>query len=402
MDASRSAGGPAAGYIYQGDYALLQLVARLESGGSLSLEIFDDVTFHPEQGGAAREQLQLKHSIGERRSMSDNSVDLWKTIAIWSGQVPSDPEVTARAFSLITVHRVPPESAASLLRPGSESGRDSDKALRALEAIAKCTKQGERLKHCETFMALSPAEREILVSSITVIDDSPNALDLDSELIQKVGLAVPRSQRRPFVEALKGWWARQVLEMYFGNFGRVDTQDVEAKIDELREGFARRDVAPITVDSQSHPGPTADYTGMRFVEQLRLISVAQTRVENAIRDYYRAAAQRSEWERSGAVLPSELSTYQEILIDEWRHYRAILEGEATGDLGVDEALKEQFGRDIYTYCETKELTPRARLSSAAPWLCRGSWHILADGCRVGWHPDFESKLARTGGSVARG
>ena len=71
------------GYLYQCREALLLAIVetRSQPGLSVSIERFDDVAF--EQNGTATELLQLKHHVNPA-SLTDMSVDLWKTLRIWS------------------------------------------------------------------------------------------------------------------------------------------------------------------------------------------------------------------------------------------------------------------------------------------------------------------------------
>src|SRR4051812_12939767 len=83
-----SAAASAAGYLYQCQAALLELLRRGwdEPELVLFLERLDDVEI---QGGDAREALQIKHHSGAAGSLSDSSVDLWRTIAVWLDILPS-------------------------------------------------------------------------------------------------------------------------------------------------------------------------------------------------------------------------------------------------------------------------------------------------------------------------
>src|SRR4051812_1116133 len=72
------------GYLYQVRMALVLLLQRTDDDPSiaLSLEKFDDVTFH--SGEKILEQLQTKHVT--QKNLTDASVDLWKTLRIWANR----------------------------------------------------------------------------------------------------------------------------------------------------------------------------------------------------------------------------------------------------------------------------------------------------------------------------
>src|SRR5262245_7713667 len=85
-DASPSA----LGYLYQCRYALLLALQKGDEPNlCLCIEKIDDVTFHdsPSSPTVARECLQFKHKINRKGGLGDSSLDIWKTLKIWSDGV---------------------------------------------------------------------------------------------------------------------------------------------------------------------------------------------------------------------------------------------------------------------------------------------------------------------------
>lgn len=52
--------------------------------------------------------------------------------------------------------------------------------------------------------------------------------------------------------------------------------------------------------------------------------------------------------------------------------------------------KVKAGKQLLTKMEEKDI--RIREKCQAPFVMRGSYHILADQRKVGWHIDFEERL----------
>ena len=100
---SHSAAGPAAGYLYQARLALVEALryAYVDSAIEIAVEKFDDVSF--EKSGEALELLQTKHHVKQSRELTDNSVDLWKTLGVWAEAVKVDPSLP-RPYPLCTSH----------------------------------------------------------------------------------------------------------------------------------------------------------------------------------------------------------------------------------------------------------------------------------------------------------
>ena len=78
--------------------------------------------------------------------------------------------------------------------------------------------------------------------------------------------------------------------------------------------------------SQPPPEVVAELDKRPFVRQLRKIEVGSTRVEFAIRDYYRASEQRSRWAREELLVDGELENYERELVEAWEpRYAAMLD-----------------------------------------------------------------------------
>ena len=79
-----------AGYLYQVRYALLRALeeARSNPGRMLLIEKFDDVAFS--EDGRPVELIQTKHHLS-KGDVSDRSLDLWRTLAVWMDRLKDDP-----------------------------------------------------------------------------------------------------------------------------------------------------------------------------------------------------------------------------------------------------------------------------------------------------------------------
>ena len=106
----------AAGYLYQARLALAEALryAYVDSGVEIAVERLDDVSF--EKNSSPLELLQTKHHLNKTGDLTDASVDLWKTLRVWSEAAKSDPSLPSRTrFALITTALAPEYSAASYL-----------------------------------------------------------------------------------------------------------------------------------------------------------------------------------------------------------------------------------------------------------------------------------------------
>jgi len=80
---THGAAASAMGYLFQCRYALLEGLRAAPDTPQLliSIEKFDDVAF--EANGEPTALIQTKHHVDQAGDLTDASVDLWKTIAVW-------------------------------------------------------------------------------------------------------------------------------------------------------------------------------------------------------------------------------------------------------------------------------------------------------------------------------
>ena len=120
-----------------------------------------------------------------------------------------------------------------------------------------------------------------------------------------------------------------------------------------------------------------------------MIGVNQNRVFHAIRNYYRAFEQRSRWIREELLYVGELDRYESRLVEEWDLQFQQMRDEL-GDDAAEEA-KLRAAQELYKWVET-EMHPHIRSAVTEHAISRGTYQMLADDLRVGWHSEFRERL----------
>ena len=127
--------------------------------------------------------------------------------------------------------------------------------------------------------------------------------------------------------------------------------------------------------------------GKPFVEQLRLVALADPRIRHAVTDYYRAFEQRSRWLREDLLLVGDLEQYEARLVEEWeRAFERIKQNHEV----EEEPKKAVAGRAVFDWAENANIYIRPQCQQ--PYIHRGSFQILADKLKIGWHPEFLARL----------
>lgn len=381
-----SAAPSALGYFYQCRYALLEALRRLPEGERvcIGIETLDDVVF--ETDGSAVDILQTKHHINAHATLTDASPDLWNTLRIWiegqaDGSIPRD----AQLF-MVTTALCPEGTAAGYLRA---EGRDEKRALERLAATASTSTNVTNASAYQAFTSLHKDERSHLMKTVLVLDRSPSIQQLDDQLRQAVFFAVERRFLDLYLQRLEGWWYRRVLgHLADSAAAPILGEELEAEASRIRAQF-KEDNLPVDDDIMREAVDASGYMGRPFVEQLNLIRVNRNRVFHAIRNYYRAFEQRSRWMRDYLLYVGELDRYEERLIEEWD----LLFQQMRDGLGDDAAEDEinHAAQELYAWVETGAHHP-IRSGVTEPAIARGTYQILADNLRVGWHLEFRERL----------
>lgn len=392
-----SAAASATGYLYQCRYALLEALRRMrdEVDFQVCIETLDDVVF--EKQGAATELLQTKHHVNRAADLTDASVDLWKTLRIWCEGITNGSLRLGSRFILVTTAAAGTGSAADMLRPGP--GRNPSGALVRLRSTASTSTNRINTPAYSAFRALDAASQEHLLDGVCVVDAAPTITSLDADIRQEVFYAVDRRFLDAFLVRLEGWWFRRVIRHLAAERGvPILSPELLDEINNLRDSM-REDNLPIDDEIEQMEVDATGYLERVFVHQLRLIQISNARVLRAIRDYYRAFVQRSRWVREELVGVGDLDRYERRLMDAWESRFLVIRDEI-GEAAAEDEMR-RLACQLYKWVETEEL-PRIRSQCQDGFVARGSFHILADHLKVGWHPEFEARLRRLLEPVSEG
>jgi len=351
---------------------------------SIGIETLDDVVFASD--GAAVDILQTKHHTTAQTDLTDASPNLWKTLKIWieiqsHSLTPQDIQ-----FFLITTAKCNDRSAAAYLRPDSRSNTKAQERL--IETATNSTNEANRQSY-EAFNSLSSDSRSRLVKSISVLEGAPSIEQIDDQLQQSVFFAVQREFLKPYLERLEGWWYRRVLHHLRDNEAKpILGEEVEAEASRIREQF-KVDNLPIDDDIMHETVDASGYLNRTFVDQLRLIGINHNRIVFAIRNYYRAFVHRSRWVREDLLFVGELERYESRLIEEWE----IVFQQMCDNLGEDSAEEHMTiaAQNLYNWVETGTHSV-IRSAVTEPAIARGTYQMLADDLKVGWHVQFRERL----------
>lgn len=376
-----------AGYLFQCRYALyrsLQIVEK-STNSHVSIERYDDIAF--ESDDFADCLIQAKHNITPK-SLSNNSVDLWKTIRVWLHERANGSVITdSTRFHLITNSEAEEASALSYLRP-DPSPRDEEEAYNQLRIAAKSSTNVTTKEGRAAFLALTKEESIEFLTKVELFDRTAGLVDVREEIVGKLRL-ISDAHAEKIADALEGWWLNTLGDhLVSSDLPPIALQLVLQKANDVGDqykGDGLRIDEPEELDAKTY---SSSDEALTFVQQMRSVDLPERAVRRGVHDFYRASAQRAKWAREALLLDGESARFDDALYDRWERKADALLASIPLDTDAD---KKQYGQ---TMCGWASRDAYPFRNVVAAWITSGSYHALADKVRIGWHPDFEIILAK--------
>jgi len=388
-----SAKEPSLGYIYQIKYALLLLLtnSRNLDNPILRIECLDDIDITDIN---STNLYQTKLHIKGKANLTDSSVDFWKTIRIWSEYISNETlDIENTTLNLITTENIPTTSILYKLRDYIFSKTELQEVVDRLDYIAVSSSNDSTKKGREEYQKLSADNKKKLIQNIRILDNSVDITEVNSKIKKQLILASYPNHLDAFLELLDGWWLGKSIDNLTCKIDSIKFEELQLKISNIRDSF-QADNLPNHFPEQMEISDK-DVESLKekfFLKQLELVSIETNSktVKRAISDFRRAFEQRSRWLRLHLLNPEEEEEYDKKLRDYWQNIFDIMSDEAGGK--ENEELKK-IGKDFYINQFAKSCPQiKIREKFNEDYLTRGSFQILSDTKKIGWHPNFDKEL----------
>ena len=387
MGDEHSAAGPLGGYLWQLRKALVHLLG-LDFGQAVVLERHDDICVVRLKNELLT-AIQAKHSLNEG-TLTLRSVELWKTLRVWSAMTLSSSSTTTKLI-LATTSGLNSELA--MLGAGY-AGRDQsslDSVIQKLNRIAvKCP--NKELSRCySAWEKLEPDQRQELVSRITIESGSRKLSHISGELMNAVRKHhIPDDDLPAVTRDVEGWYTDLIAKRLTSDGCEIQYQEVWEFIHDHHRKY--RAVAP---PPEPESGDSVDSlakelidTEALFLRQLELLRARATALEKAAHYYSRARVARDRWLEQAAVARRQITNFVTELQDHW----SVKSDAALRDIDEtsNEAVLRSAGWTIHDSCMDYQAPFGPH--PAPKYLTSGSYHILADEVLIGWHPNYHDLL----------
>jgi len=345
-------------------------------------------------GASPVELLQLKHHLSRQGGLTDRSSDIWKTLRIWADAIRQKRlDLDHAILLMVTTSQATDRHAIRFLRPEGK-GRNTNEAQKKLEEAGQASTNQDVADGYSALMRLSASARKRLFQAVFLLEGSPDIVEVRQLLERAVRHAVLPEHRTAFMDRLEGWWFRVVIEHLMApNDCFIAVGQVQQQIHEIREQFRRENLPDDFLQAEVPETERPDDDGRVFIKQLQLVRLTATRIRTAQEDHYKAFAQRSQWVRDSLVDMEEIGSFEARLADEWKHKFEMMQ-EGLANPGNDgECVRS--GLALYNWTQDGAPANAALLirpGFLAAYLIRGSFHMLADVLRIGWHPHYRTHL----------
>lgn len=376
------------GYLYQVRYALALLLENDNPNSQISIEKFDDVSFC--EDGLPKQLIQLKHHVKCKGNLTDGSADLWRTLKVWIDGVSEAPDLLNETeFLIITTAIAPDGTAASCLK--KDKMRNVEGAYKKLRDVCLESKNEDQKKYYQAFCETDQKIIKRLISKICVIDGANDIVNVERILKKQIRYSCLPKFEDQVCERLEGWWYQKAIEALCSDTLIFVTQSqIRSIIVSISQEYSDDNLPIDNFDNGLLQENDLDAGEKIFNEQLKLICLGKRHMQTALRDYYRAFKQRANWIRNELLYIDELERYEQRLIDEWEHAFAAMEDVLSSNSEVKEEEKIKEGQRLFYDIEKKDIRIRPKCQEG--FVMRGSYHILSNQLKVGWHIDFFERL----------
>jgi hypothetical protein len=382
-----NAAGQLFGYSLQFPRALLRLL-QAEIDAKVGIEVCGDVAvFFPEGITLTEED---KSSL-LRNVLTDTSINLWKTFYNWINAV-NNKELNQKTdrFILYTNHTVSHDSVVMKLN-NAHTEQEVDSVIQFVQ---------ETLKNIGEDQELFRYKRAVLENNLNIFKDIILRFDLivnnkaddvydsiRSEIYKK---HVEKHQVEYLLEALTGWVQKTINQLI-----AAKKQAIISFLDfdqQFKILFTRIRSKQELIDYALSKMPVKQELVKRekkrpaYVRQLEIIKLTQDEVIRAVSDYYKADTNRQQWIEKGLIDESSMQDFESRLISFYTNSRPRI-------LLTDSQLSEENqGKMILLECQQRQ----ERIANMDPpdRTVQGSYHVLSDELRVGWHPQWENIFSR--------
>ncbi|WP_155773763.1 ABC-three component system protein [Methylorubrum extorquens] len=359
------------------DVRLCHHLLKAPKGSLVSLEYIDDTAIHHPGGAALLEQSK---SALSSNPLSDSSVELWKSLSNWAKLCTNDAVDPTK--TLFRLYVCPPKEG-ELAHLMHAATTDAEAAI-VLAKIARKVTPTNKAKGCNPYITqfIDTGEKtckKIILNFRIVIEEDP--IEPIRELLR---LSVLSTTLDDFCAYAIGAAKNHIAALI--RAGEPPVIEAEIFRKNLQAFIRKHGALGLLVPTTEGPTDTQVASALAatpvFVQQLLKINMKQEHLVRAVSDFLRSDADRTFWAADGRIVEESLDELHYGLEAHFQNMRDEVE-----DLHSAMAA-ETRGRQVYRQCVKHQAPLEGR--SVPSYFIPGTYNMLANNCRVGWHPNYNN------------
>ena len=373
------------GYSLQFPRALLRLL-QSGMGTKIGVEVCGDVSVFFPEGIILTEEV--KSSL-LRDVLTDTSINLWKTFYNWINAIINNEfNVETDKFILYTNHTVSDNSIVLKLDRAKESKDINSIVQVSLNKLEKISKEQNVFKYMNFVLKTNIHIFKEIIPNFELITDNKADDVYDSirnEIRKKI---VQEPQIEYLLNFLTGWLQTTINQrIASGKPAIISFSEFESHFLQL---FTRIRSKQELIDYALSKIPARDELIRKaskrpvYVRQLEIIKSSQDEIIEAVSDYFRADTNRQEWIEKAIIDENSMQDFQDRLYSFYQNSKRQI------CLTGSRETPENQGQLLLLECKKRQ----ERIANIDPpdKTVQGSYHVLADEPRLGWHPNWENLL----------
>lgn len=372
---NHTAAGPAAGYFFQPEVAL-KMLTEADAEASIAIEADDDITECIAQ--RVTQRSQLKHQTVPHGAFTDSSVDLWKTLSIWTTAAHAK-EFNTKICKLVLVTngtvsdcfiRKTVDAKAKERKLLIDTALDKKYAA-TVEPYVEIVRQHDRKLVYSVFACIGISDARALagksvksraISNLHLSDSIDPEIIYDGLLgwIHKTTIDLWRNQQLAWISKKSFSNQYQAMIRRYNQFKKIG---IPAHL---------INVSPTARDSEIN---------RLFVKQLRSVKADEKLVTDAIIDFIRCNTERVRLAHEG-----------ELTGDDWIDFDSSLEKHWLVKERISRLSPQPTPEDTGLALYLDSLLHEAEIAGdkVQGYLTSGSFHRLANQRAIGWHPNYKT------------
>jgi hypothetical protein len=379
-----NAAGQLFGYSLQYPRALLRLL-EADSDASVAVEVFGDVSVITKNGNILSEED--KSSIASN-PLTNLSINLWKTFFNWVVAINNrelDPEIDR--FVLYANHKIPEKSLVMEFNNSTET--TVDEVLKHADLIVKDIPKKHKIyeykeyllkKNRDNFKALLP-RFELVFNPL-----ADNVYD-DIKKILKDKTFIDATEIEWVLNYLTGWLQTAIMGKISKNIPAILSKEYFThELRPLLSKLRKKELIDFALSKMPTEVQLINNARQRpiYIKQLEYINSSDDEIIEAVSNYFKADSNRLDWIDKEIITESDMDDFEKKLCS--FHNNTNNKIRLTRTTNSD----EERGKLLYSECQNR----KESLSNQDPphGTIQGSYHVLSDEERLGWHPNWKILL----------